>query len=78
MGNTFKTVLLLTLLSGLLLVIGERLGGQGGLVIALLFAGAAVALVAFTTLAFVAFVAFRRCVVLSVALGAEGGKQMLS
>ena len=38
MGNTFKTVLLLTLLSGLLLVIGERLGGQGGLVIALLFA----------------------------------------
>ena len=38
MGNTFKTVLLLTLLSGLLLVIGERLGGQGGLVIALVFA----------------------------------------
>ena len=38
MGNTFKTALLLTLLSGLLLFIGELLGGQGGLVIAFLFA----------------------------------------
>ena len=38
MGNTFKTALLLTLLSGLLLFIGELLGGQGGLVIAFIFA----------------------------------------
>ena len=28
MGNTFKTALLLTLLSGLLLFIGELLGGR--------------------------------------------------
>jgi heat shock protein HtpX len=34
MGNTVKTVLLLGLLSGLLLVAGELLGGRGGLVIA--------------------------------------------
>lgn len=38
MGNTLKTTLLLGLLSGLLLVIGETFGGQGGLMIALLFA----------------------------------------
>ncbi|MCL4814731.1 MAG: M48 family metalloprotease, partial [Vicinamibacteraceae bacterium] len=38
MGNTLKTTLLLGLLSGLLLVIGDVLGGQGGLMIALLFA----------------------------------------
>lgn len=34
MGNTVKTVLLLGLLSGLLLVVGELLGGRGGLVVA--------------------------------------------
>ncbi len=34
MGNTVKTTLLLGLLSALLLVIGELLGGQGGLVLA--------------------------------------------
>jgi heat shock protein HtpX len=34
MGNTVKTVFFLGLLSGLLLVIGEVLGGQSGLVIA--------------------------------------------
>ena len=38
MGNTFKTALLLTLLSGLLLFIGELLGGQVGLMIAFAFA----------------------------------------
>ena len=38
MGNTFKTALLLTLLSGLLLFIGELLGGQVGLLIAFAFA----------------------------------------
>lgn len=38
MGNTVKTVFLLGLLSGLLLVIGELLGGQSGLVIAFGFA----------------------------------------
>ena len=38
MGNTLKTALLLTLLSGLLLLIGELLGGQTGLVIAFAFA----------------------------------------
>ncbi len=38
MGNTFKTALLLTLLSGLLLLIGELLGGQSGLLIAFVFA----------------------------------------
>ena len=38
MGNTFKTALLLTLLSGLLLLIGELLGGQTGLLIAFVFA----------------------------------------
>ena len=38
MGNTVKTVLLLGMLSGLLLVIGELLGGQSGLVIAFGFA----------------------------------------
>jgi heat shock protein HtpX len=35
MGNTLKTTVLLATLSGLLLVIGELLGGQSGLVIAL-------------------------------------------
>ena len=38
MGNTIKTVFLLGLLSGLLLVIGELLGGQSGLLIAFVFA----------------------------------------
>ena len=38
MGNTFKTALLLTLLSALLLLIGELLGGQFGLLIAFVFA----------------------------------------
>src|SRR6187431_3183260 len=38
MGNTIKTALLLGLLSGLLLLIGDALGGQGGLLIALAFA----------------------------------------
>lgn len=38
MGNALKTTLLLGLMSGLLLVLGEYLGGQGGLVIALGFA----------------------------------------
>jgi heat shock protein HtpX len=38
MGNTLKTALLLTLLSGLLLLIGQWLGGQSGLVIAFAFA----------------------------------------
>ena len=35
MGNTLKTTVLLATLSGLLLVIGDLLGGQSGLVIAL-------------------------------------------
>ena len=38
MANGMKTALLLGLLSGLLLVIGDALGGQGGLVIAFGFA----------------------------------------
>ncbi len=38
MGNALKTTLLLGLMSGVLLVLGEYLGGQGGLVIALGFA----------------------------------------
>ena len=38
MGNTLKTVFLLGLLSGLLLVIGELLGGQSGLLIAFVLA----------------------------------------
>ena len=38
MGNTFKTGLLLGLLSALLLLIGQLLGGQNGLVIAFVFA----------------------------------------
>ena len=38
MGNTVKTVLLLGLLSGLLLVIGELLGGQTGLIFAFVIA----------------------------------------
>ena len=38
MGNGVKTALLLGLLSGLLLVIGETLGGSNGLVFAFLFA----------------------------------------
>lgn len=39
MGNYFKTVLLLGLMTGLILVIGELLGGSQGLVIAFVFAG---------------------------------------
>src|SRR5215210_6126472 len=35
MGNTIKTTVLLTALSGLLLLIGDLLGGQSGLIIAL-------------------------------------------
>ena len=38
MGNSVKTVLLLGLLSGLLLVIGELLGGQAGLLFAFVIA----------------------------------------
>src|SRR5262245_62686685 len=38
MNNSLKTVLLLGLLSGVLLAIGELLGGQQGLIIALGFA----------------------------------------
>jgi heat shock protein HtpX len=38
MGNTVKTTLLLGLLSGLLLAIGDLLGGQSGLVLALVVA----------------------------------------
>ncbi|MEW5984884.1 MAG: M48 family metalloprotease [Acidobacteriota bacterium] len=38
MGNALKTTLLLGLMSGLLLVLGEYLGGQSGLVVALGFA----------------------------------------
>jgi heat shock protein HtpX len=38
-SNGLKTVLLLGLLSGLFLVVGELLGGQQGLVMAFLFAG---------------------------------------
>lgn len=38
MGNAAKTALLLGLLSGLLLVIGQMLGGANGLVIAFMFA----------------------------------------
>jgi heat shock protein HtpX len=38
MGNTFKTAILLAAMSGLLLVIGELLGGTDGLVIAFVFA----------------------------------------
>jgi heat shock protein HtpX len=38
MGNAVKTVLLLGILSGLLLAIGEMLGGSNGLVIAFVFA----------------------------------------
>jgi heat shock protein HtpX len=38
MGNTLKTTVLLAALSGLLLFIGELMGGQSGLVIALGFA----------------------------------------
>ena len=39
MSNWFKTTLLLALLTGLLLWIGEMLGGQQGMVMALVFAG---------------------------------------
>lgn len=38
MANRAKTLLLLTLLTGLLLFIGEALGGRSGLVMALFFA----------------------------------------
>ena len=38
MGNSVKTVLLLGALSGLLLVIGELLGGANGLMMAFVFA----------------------------------------
>jgi heat shock protein HtpX len=38
MGNTLKTVFLLGLLSGLLPVIVELLGGQSGLMVAFVFA----------------------------------------
>ncbi|MGQ9495201.1 MAG: zinc metalloprotease HtpX [Thermoanaerobaculaceae bacterium] len=39
MGNTIKTTLLLGLLTGLLLLIGDRLGGPDGLILALVIAG---------------------------------------
>src|SRR5512146_3105981 len=39
MGNTFKTALLLTALTLLILFIGEALGGQNGMILALVFAG---------------------------------------
>lgn len=39
MGNTFKTTLLLTAMTLLLLFIGDQVGGQNGMVIALVFAG---------------------------------------
>ncbi len=39
MGNTFKTALLLTTLTLLVLFIGEALGGQNGMIIALVLAG---------------------------------------
>ena len=39
MGNYFKTTLLLGLLTALILIIGDYLGGQNGLVIALVMAG---------------------------------------
>jgi heat shock protein HtpX len=38
MGNTIKTTLLLGLMSGVLLVLGDYLGGSGGLMIAFAFA----------------------------------------
>ena len=38
MGNTLKTALLLGLMSGVLLVLGDLLGGSGGLMIAFAFA----------------------------------------
>lgn len=38
MANTFKTGLLLVLLSTLFLIIGRAIGGQGGLVVAFIFA----------------------------------------
>jgi len=39
MGNTFKTALLLTAMTLLLLAIGQAIGGRNGLTIALIFAG---------------------------------------
>jgi len=39
MSNTFKTTLLLGLLTGLLVLIGGHFGGRQGMVIALVFAG---------------------------------------
>ncbi len=39
MGNALKTTLLLGLLTGLFLFLGEYFGGQSGLIIALIFAG---------------------------------------
>ncbi|RPJ87260.1 MAG: zinc metalloprotease HtpX [Acidobacteria bacterium] len=39
MGNYFKTALLLGLMTGLILVLGELLGGSQGLIIAFVFAG---------------------------------------
>lgn len=39
MRNTFKTALFLGLLTGLLLIIGDIMGGKDGVVVALIFAG---------------------------------------
>ena len=39
MGNTFKTALLLTAMTLLLLVLGQAFGGQNGMFMALVFAG---------------------------------------
>lgn len=37
-GNALKTVFLLTLLTGLFILVGQAIGGQGGMVIAFIFA----------------------------------------
>jgi heat shock protein HtpX len=37
-GNTLKTVFLLTLLTGLFILVGQAIGGQGGMLIAFIFA----------------------------------------
>ena len=37
--NRFKTMLLLATLTALLLLVGQALGGRGGLMVALVFAG---------------------------------------
>ena len=39
MGNALKTTLLLGLLTGFLLFVGQYFGGQNGMILALVFAG---------------------------------------